>query len=333
MDAPLLEVGDLSIRFMTDQGMLTAVDRLSFSVAAGETLAIIGESGCGKTVTGLALMRLLDMPPARTEGCVRLEGRDLLALSEREMRAVRGNRIAMVFQDPMATLDPVMTVGDQLVEAIRAHDAIGARAARTRAAELLDLVRIPDPGHRLAEYPHRLSGGLRQRVVIAMALASKPVLLVADEPTTALDVTIQAQVLRLLADLQHEFGMGLLLITHDLGVVAECAHRVLVMYAGRKVEEQSVFTLFEHPQHPYTQGLIGAKPTLQADAARRRSLREIPGMVPALAALGSGCAFAPRCALADDGCTAQRPDLRRVGAATVACHKAGDPLRVVAGER
>jgi peptide/nickel transport system ATP-binding protein len=316
----LLDVRGLTVRFPSSAGEVTAVNDLSFQAHAGETLAIIGESGCGKSVTGLALLRLL-APAAQVSGQVWLDGQDLLQLDEPRMRSLRGNRIAMVFQDPMSALNPVMTVGEQLTEAIRAHTRLSRAAARTRAAELFDLVRIPEPTHRLDEYPHRFSGGMRQRVVIAMALAGQPSVLVADEPTTALDVTIQAQILKLLTDLQHTLGMALILITHDLGVVAETAHRVLVMYAGRKVEERLFHDLFADPLHPYTRGLIAARPVLKVTDTGRQRLPEIPGVVPALSAIPAGCAFAPRCPIAAVECRAVVPVLRDLDGGKIACHR------------
>lgn len=317
----LLDVENLSVRFRD----ATVVDRLSFSVEAGETLAIVGESGCGKSITALALMRLV-AAPGRVEGGVRLDGTELTGLSERQMRAVRGKRIGIVFQDPMSALNPVLTVGEQIAEAVRAHGGLSARAARERAKELLDLVHIPDPHRRLDDFPHRFSGGMRQRVAIAIAVAANPALLIADEPTTALDVTIQAQILSLLGDLQRELGMALVLITHDLGVVAETADRVLVMYAGRKVEEQAADDLFAHPLHPYTQRLMGAKPQLRlGELAAPERLQEIPGLVPLPGALPPGCAFAPRCARADASCSEAAPALRPHAGGLVACHKAEAP--------
>lgn len=314
----LLDVDDLTVRF----GATPVVDRLSFSIDAGQTLAVVGESGCGKSATALALMRLV-APPGRIEGSVRLNGLDLIGLSERRMRDLRGGRIGIVFQDPMTALNPVLTIGEQIVEAVRAHRNIGIRAAYTRARQLLDLVHIPDAARRLADYPHRFSGGMRQRVAIAIAIASNPGLLIADEPTTALDVTIQTQILNLLSDLQAELGMALLLITHDLGVVAETADRVLVMYAGRKVEEQDATSLFHNPLHPYTQRLLAAKPRLELGhvPVKPPRLQEIPGTVPSLNASSLGCAFAPRCAIAEAICSVEQPLLRRVGSATVACRK------------
>jgi peptide/nickel transport system ATP-binding protein len=300
-------------------GGVTAVNGLSFSVAKGETLAIVGESGCGKTVTALSLLGLLPSAASSVEGSIVLEGRELAGLSQRELRHIRGRRIAMVFQDPMSALNPVQTIGTQLVEAVCAHRRLSRSAARQHAEDLLALVRMPEPRLRLRDYPHRLSGGMRQRVVIALALASDPAVLVADEPTTALDVTIQAQILRLLSDIQREMSMAIVLITHDLGVVAETAHRVMVMYAGRKVEVQSVFTIFDQPRHPYTNGLIGATP--RSDHARdARRLEEIPGIVPSLASLPPGCAFAPRCAFAEADCRVAIPQLQDIDQAAVACH-------------
>ncbi|CAN5410355.1 ABC transporter ATP-binding protein [soil metagenome] len=326
----LIEVKDLSIRFPSSQGPLLAVDRLSFSVDCGETLAIVGESGCGKSVTALALMRLLTAS-TKVTGSIAFEGRELTTLPERQMRSLRGNRLAIIFQDPMAALNPVMTIGDQIVEAVRAHEPVSKQAARKRAEELLELVHIPEPHRRLDEYPHRFSGGMRQRAAIAMALAAKPSLLIADEPTTALDVTIQAQILSLLHRLQRDLGMGLILITHDLGVVAETADRVLVMYAGKQVERQDVYGLFDRPLHPYTQRLMGAKPHLQADSTGTpKRLQEIPGLVPSLAQIPVGCAFASRCDLADAHCRSVRPELEPLGPdGLVACHKA-DQIQKVA---
>ncbi|GAA4328102.1 ABC transporter ATP-binding protein [Pigmentiphaga soli] len=320
--APVLAVDRLGVSFAGAGRRIAVVEDLTFSVRRGETLAIVGESGCGKSVTALALTRLLPRT-ARIDGHVAFEGQDLAALPEKRMRAVRGNRLAIIFQDPMAALNPVMTIGAQLAEAIRAHEAVDAKAARARAEELLELVRIPQARHRLDEYPHRLSGGMRQRVVIAMALASNPSLLIADEPTTALDVTIQAQILALLKRLQEELGMALVLITHDLGVVAENADRVLVMYAGRQVEQQEVTGLFDRPLHPYTRRLMQARPHFTPGAAGERGrLQEIPGIVPAPGSGQGGCAFHARCDIATDVCRAARPLLLPFGAqASAACHQ------------
>ena len=308
----LLEVEDLGTWFYTRQGIVKAVDGVDFQVASGETLAIVGESGCGKSMTALSLMRLIPDPPGRiVSGAVRLAGRDLLKLSEDEMRGVRGNDISMIFQEPMTSLNPVMTIGKQISEALILHRDMDRKQALKRAIEMLDLVRIPEPKQRAKEYPHQLSGGMRQRAMIAMALACNPKVLIADEPTTALDVTIQAQILELIVELQREFGAAVILITHDLGVVAETARRVIVMYAGRKVEEAEVGELFARPMHPYTMGLLASIPRLdlmrgQTDRSQER-LQEIPGIVPPLFDLPEGCAFAPRCERADDLCRRERP--------------------------
>ena len=308
----LLEVSNLGTWFYTRQGIVKAVDGVDFSVASGETLAIVGESGCGKSMTALSLMRLIPDPPGRiVSGSVKLAGRDLLQLSEEEMRRVRGNDISMIFQEPMTSLNPVMTIGKQIAEALILHRGLSRAAALKRAVEMLDFVRIPEPGQRSKEYPHQLSGGMRQRAMIAMALACNPKVLIADEPTTALDVTIQAQILELIVELQREFGAAVILITHDLGVVAETAHRVIVMYAGRKVEEATVGELFARPLHPYTSGLLASIPRLdlmRGEAERNTGrLQEIPGIVPPLFDLPPGCAFAPRCPKADDKCRRDRP--------------------------
>ncbi|HTR86154.1 MAG TPA: ABC transporter ATP-binding protein [Reyranella sp.] len=308
----LLEVENLGTWFYTRQGIVRAVDEVAFGVASGETLAIVGESGCGKSMTALSLMRLIPDPPGRiVSGSVKLGGRDLLKLSEQEMRGVRGNEISMIFQEPMTSLNPVMTIGKQIAEALILHRNMGRKAALKRAVEMLDLVKIPEPGQRAKEYPHQLSGGMRQRAMIAMALACNPKVLIADEPTTALDVTIQAQILDLILELQKEFGAAVILITHDLGVVAETARRVIVMYAGRKVEEAEVGELFARPMHPYTVGLMNSIPRLDImrgdDKRHDQRLQEIPGIVPPLFALPTGCAFAPRCPKADDLCRRERP--------------------------
>src|SRR6202020_303938 len=279
----LLEVENLQTHFRTPEGINRAVDGVSFHVDEGETLAIVGESGCGKSVTAMSLMRLIPEPPGKIAGSVRFRGRDLLKLSDREMRAIRGNDISMIFQEPMTSLNPVLMVGRQIGETLRLHQGLDKEAAEKRAVELLTLVGIPEPARRVREYPHQLSGGMRQRVMIAISLACNPKLLIADEPTTALDVTIQAQILQLMLDLKRRVGAAIILITHDLGVVAEIAERVMVMYAGRKVEEAPVAELFRSPRHPYTQGLLGAVPRLGSSltgAARR--LAEIPGQVPSL---------------------------------------------------
>jgi peptide/nickel transport system ATP-binding protein len=306
----VLEVEDLQTYFYTRSGLVKAVDGVSFSLARGATLAIVGESGCGKSVTALSLMRLVADPPGRiVGGRVRLEGVDLLGLDEAAMRDIRGNQISMVFQEPMTSLNPVMTIGRQISEAVILHQRLSHKAALMRAIEMLQLVGIPEPKQRAREYPHQLSGGMRQRAMIAMALACNPRVLLADEPTSALDVTIQAQILELIAKLQRELGTAVILITHDLGVVAETAERVIVMYAGRKVEEAAVGELFARPLHPYTRGLMNSIPRLalmRREAGQQR-LQEIPGIVPALSNLPQACTFAPRCAFADDKCRGQFP--------------------------
>jgi peptide/nickel transport system ATP-binding protein len=321
--SPVLSVEGLSVKFAGRDGVVTAVSNLDFNIARGETLAVVGESGCGKSLTALALMGLISAP-GRIEGhAVRLEGRNILGLAGEEMRQLRGNRIAMIFQEPMTALNPVLTVGEQIVEAIREHEDISYVAARSRALALLDRVRIPDAGRRFNEYPHRLSGGMRQRVMIAIALACSPAVLVADEPTTALDVTIQAQILELIDELKRESDTAVLLITHDLGLVAEHADRVLVMYAGRKVEERVTADLFKAPLHPYTRGLIAARPRIGMRSRGR--LSEIPGIVPSLREMPAGCRFAPRCALAIDACRIAPPPLISVGeAGSVACLRIED---------
>ncbi|WP_454621037.1 ABC transporter ATP-binding protein [Bradyrhizobium cenepequi] len=325
-DGPILEIDQLKVSLFTRRGVLPAVDGLSLTVAAGETVAIVGESGCGKSLTALAVMQLLPYPPAKiVGGSVHFMGRELTSLSDREMRRVRGKDISMIFQDPMTSLNPVTTVGDQLIEAIQWHSDVSRAEAHARAVELLRQVRIPDAERRLNDFPHQMSGGMSQRVMIAMAIACGPKLLIADEPTTALDVTIQAQILALLKELQASSGMGLIIITHDLGVVAETADRVVVMYAGRKAEEAPVEALFERPLHRYTRGLLGATPS----ATRRRGTRlaEIGGSVPPLSELPIGCAFQNRCPDAFDRCRAQRPDLMPLlPGRTAACFAAEQEL-------
>jgi peptide/nickel transport system ATP-binding protein len=326
-EATVLDVKGLRTVFFTNSGLFRAVEDVSFTVRRGETLAIVGESGCGKSVTALSIMRLVPDPPGRiVGGSVVLEGTDLLALDESEMRKIRGNRISMIFQEPMTSLNPVMRIGDQITEAVRLHRTITRKDAWKQAVEMLRLVRIPVPERRALEYPHQLSGGMRQRAMIAMALACRPALLIADEPTTALDVTIQAQILALVLELQKELGMGLILITHDLGVVAQTARRVIVMYAGKKVEEADVETLFAQPRHPYTRGLMASIPTVPLPGARTDArLVEIPGMVPSLTNLPAGCAFAPRCALAIERCHREYPPLQNWGADHLAaCWRAGE---------
>jgi peptide/nickel transport system ATP-binding protein len=323
MAAPLLEVRDLRTHFFTQDGVTRAVDGVSLSVMPGETLGIVGESGCGKSVTALSILRLLPDKLARIVGGeVSFEGVDLLKLDEVAMREMRGNRIAMIFQEPMTSLNPVLTVGFQIAESIRIHEGASVATARERAASLLKLVKIPDAERRLDDYPHQFSGGMRQRVMIAMALACQPKLLIADEPTTALDVTIQAQILKLMVELKEKTGAAIVLITHDLGVVAETCERVAVMYAGRKVEEAPVEVLFDAPAHPYTRGLMASKPRLGTDTGGAR-LTELPGLVPSLREPIVGCAFAPRCSMAVDRCRQETPALRTVGARHItACHEA-----------
>ena len=303
-----LDVRGLSTTLFTRRGEMKAVEDLSLAVGAGETVALVGESGCGKSMSALSIMRLLPDPPARIVGGeVRLNGRDLVALPEESMLDIRGQEIGMIFQDPMSSLNPVATVEKQIAEVLMTHTDLGRGQSRARAHELLELVGMPDAGRRLDAYPHQLSGGMCQRVVIAMAIACSPSVLIADEPTTALDVTVQAQVLTLLKKLQADSGMAMIFITHDLGVVAETADRVVVMYAGRKVEEATVDDLFETPLHPYTAGLIGATPV--PGAVRAARLADIPGMVPPLNALPQGCAFAPRCPRVMARCRQERPEL------------------------
>ncbi|MBW8638692.1 ABC transporter ATP-binding protein [Hoeflea sp. WL0058] len=304
----LLEIEDLRVTLFTRRGDLKAINGLSLGVDRGETLGLVGESGCGKSMTSLAIMGLLPTPPAKiVGGSIKLEGRDLTKLSERKMQAVRGREVGIIFQDPMSSLNPVYTVGFQLAEVIRKHFRVSKAEARKRALSLLERVHIPDAERRLDSFPHELSGGMNQRVVIAMAIACEPKLLIADEPTTALDVTIQAQIVELLKEIQSESGMGMIFITHDLGVIAGVADRVTVMYAGKKVEEAGIDALFSDARHPYTRGLIGATP--KPDDERRHRLVEIPGVVPSLADLPEGCAFANRCPLVFDRCKTEYPPL------------------------
>jgi len=322
----VLDVQNLQTVFFTNSGLFKAVDDVSFSVRRGETLAIVGESGCGKSVTALSVMRLVPDPPGRiVGGQILLEGTDLLGLDEAAMRAVRGNRISMIFQEPMTSLNPVMRIGDQITEVVHLHQKVTNKEAWKQAVDMLRLVRIPEPERRAVEYPHQLSGGMRQRAMIAMALACRPALLIADEPTTALDVTIQAQILALIVDLQKKLGTGLVLITHDLGVVAQTAQRVIVMYAGKKVEEATVEALFENPRHPYTRGLMASMPAVISLGAKEEvRLTEIPGMVPSLTNLPPGCAFAPRCQFAIDRCRTEYPPLQDFGNHWAACWRAAE---------
>ena len=308
--APLLNVNELVTEFRSREGVFRAVDGVSFQLKKGETLGVVGESGCGKSVTSLSIMRLVPDPPGRISGgSIEFQGEDLLGKSPAAMRAIRGRDISMIFQEPMTSLNPVYTVGEQIVEAIRLHEPVSPGEARQRAVEMLRRVRIPSPEQRVDDYPHQMSGGMRQRAMIAMALACQPKLLIADEPTTALDVTIQAQILDLLRDLREETGTSIILITHDLGVVAEVAHRVVVMYAGSIVEEASVISLFRDPQHPYTLGLLGSIPKLDVDEGR---LTAIDGTVPNPYHMPQGCRFHPRCPFADEQCRHGQPPLELV---------------------
>ena len=320
----LLEVQNLQTHFRAPDGVARAVDGVSFYVEDGETLAIVGESGCGKSVTAHSVLRLIPQPPGKVAGSIRFRGMDLLALPDRQMRAIRGNEISMIFQEPMTSLNPVLTVGRQLAETLRLHQHLRRQAAERRAAEMLHLVGMAEPQRRLSEYPHQLSGGMRQRVMIAMAMACEPKLLIADEPTTALDVTIQAQILDLMRDLNRKIGAAIILITHDLGIVAEMADRVMVMYSGHKVEEATATRLFRSPRHPYTQGLLGAVPKLGSSLMHERTrLVEIPGVVPSLKQRIAGCAFAGRCPSATELCRRASPALEeKAPGHLAACHHA-----------
>jgi len=307
----LLEVDQLQVHLFTNRGLVRAVDGVSFSLEAGRSLGIVGESGCGKTMTALALMRLIPMPPAQiVGGSIRFDGEDVVAMDDARLRALRGNQIAMIYQDPMTTLNPVFTVGEQIAESVRLHRHDGRHAAFLRAVEMLQLVGIPDPDRVARAYPHQLSGGMRQRAVIAMALACDPKLLIADEPTTALDVTIQAQILELLRRLRDDLGTGIILITHDLGVIADLVDEVVVMYAGKLVEHAPVRHLFADPQHPYTQGLLRSVPSLDM---REHRLKTIDGTVPPAHAMPAGCRFNPRCSLVREVCREKEPPLVDIG--------------------
>ena len=309
----LLEIKGLKTHFKTDDGWVHAVDGVDLSVDAGETLCVVGESGCGKSVTAKTVLKLIDMPPGKiVAGQVLWQGRDLVPADNEQMRKIRAKEIAIIFQEPMTSLNPVYSVGEQIAESLRLHEKLSARAAMDRAVEMLALVRIPTPERRVRDYPHQFSGGMRQRVMIAIALACNPKLLIADEPTTALDVTIQAQILDLLAELKDRLGMAILLITHAMGVVAEVAQRVVVMYAGQVVEEATVEDLFAHPRHPYTQGLIRSIPRIDTAAIHKVRLEAIAGTVPRLIDPPPGCRFAPRCRHAMAACTAATPPLRSV---------------------
>jgi peptide/nickel transport system ATP-binding protein len=309
----LLEIRGLQTHFATDDGMVHAVDGVDLTVARGETLGIVGESGCGKTVTAMSVLKLIAMPPGRIAGGeIRWRGRDLVPLDAREMRRIRSKEIGIVFQEPMTSLNPVYTIGEQIGEVLRLHEGLGRRAALDKTIEMLRLVRIPNPERRVRDYPHQFSGGMRQRVMIAMALSCSPQLLIADEPTTALDVTIQAQILDLLAEMKSRLGMAIMLITHAMGVVAETAQRVVVMYAGKVVEEAPVGELFARPRHPYTQGLIRSIPRLDAEGGRADRLEAIAGVVPSLVDPAPGCRFAARCRFARQICSAATPPLREI---------------------
>jgi oligopeptide/dipeptide ABC transporter ATP-binding protein len=324
--APLLRVRNLRTYFPVNGTIARAVDGVSFDVQPGETLGVVGESGSGKSVTALSMLRLI-APPGRIEpdSVIEFDGRNVLSLDDTEMRAVRGAQIAMIFQEPMSALNPVLTVGEQIAEVVRAHTTVSRTEAWERAVDMLTLTGIPAPRERATQYPHQLSGGMRQRVMIAMALVMHPGLVIADEPTTALDVTIQAQVLALLRDLHAKFGMSLVLITHDLGVIAEMADRVLVMYGGEVVESASVVDLFDHAHHPYTEGLLRAMPRL---GAKEERLRTIPGVVPPPTAWPSGCRFRDRCSFAWERCEREHPPLYQIGTShTSRCHLAEEPER------
>jgi peptide/nickel transport system ATP-binding protein len=313
MGERLLEIKGLKTHFFTEEGVVRAVDGIDLHIDRGETLGVVGESGCGKTVTALSVMKLIPMPPGKiVEGQMLYEGRDLVALPPAQMRKVRGKEISMVFQEPMTSLNPVFTIGEQIAEAIRLHEGLGRRAAMDKTVDMLKLVHIPNPERRVREYPHQLSGGMRQRVMIAMALSCNPKLLIADEPTTALDVTIQAQILELLNELKAKLGMAVMLITHDMGVIAETAQRVMVMYAGKVVEEAPVKELFKEPLHPYTQGLLRSIPRIDTAATHKKRLEAIPGVVPSLLNLPKGCSFEPRCPHAKPVCKDQDPVLKEV---------------------
>jgi len=326
-DQPVLSVDSLHTHFYTRDGVVKAVDGVSLSLARGETLGVVGESGCGKSVTALSIMRLVPPHAGRiVSGGVKFDGVDLLALDAEAMRAIRGNRISMIFQEPMTSLNPVLTVGRQIAETVALHQHLPSRAALDRAIEMLTLVRIPDPRRRAKEYPHQLSGGMRQRVMIAIAMACNPTILIADEPTTALDVTIQAQILELMLEMKERTGAAVMLITHDLGVIAETAQRVVVMYAGRKVEEAPVKALFARPRHPYTRGLMTSIPRLNKnvdETSRAMRLTEIPGVVPSLIDMADGCTFAARCAYASEQCrVAFPPEVEAAPGHVVACWNA-----------
>jgi len=324
--APLLEIKGLKTHFSTDDGMLQAVDGVDIALNKGETLCVVGESGCGKTVTAMSILKLIPMPPGRiVEGQILFEGRDLVPLTSHELDDIRAKQIGFIFQEPMTSLNPVLSIGEQIAESLRRHEGLSKKDALARTIEMLKLVQIPNAEGRVNDYPHQFSGGMRQRVMIAMALACKPKLVIADEPTTALDVTIQAQILDLLQDMKERFGMAVMLITHAMGVVAETAQRVVVMYAGKVVEEAGVDDLFADPRHPYTQGLIRSIPRIDLASAHKTRLEAIGGTVPILINPPVGCRFAPRCRFAMGVCTEKEPLLREIAPGhRMACHL-GDP--------
>jgi peptide/nickel transport system ATP-binding protein len=325
--APLLEIKGLKTHFATDNGILRAVDGVDITINKGETLCVVGESGCGKTVTAMSILKLIAMPPGRiVSGQIIFEGRDLVPLSSRQLDDIRAKDIGFIFQEPMTSLNPVLTVGEQIAESLRRHEGLSRKDALARTVEMLNLVQMPDAERRVHDYPHQFSGGMRQRVMIAMALACKPKLVIADEPTTALDVTIQAQILDLLQDMKERFGMAVMLITHAMGVVAETAQRVVVMYAGKVVEEANVDSLFESPRHPYTQGLIRSIPRIDLDSVHKTRLEAIGGSVPILINPAPGCRFAPRCRHAFSLCTEKEPALREIAPDhRMACHLGETP--------
>lgn len=331
---PLLSLQNLKVEFDTQDGRVRVIDHVSFDLAPGEVLGVVGESGCGKSMTALAILGLVPKPTGHiTGGAIRYQGEDLVTASDSRLRQVRGNEISMIFQEPMTSLNPVYTVGEQIAETLRLHQGLSRTAAEQRAIEMLKAVRIPEAERRASEYPHQFSGGMRQRVMIAIAIACRPKILIADEPTTALDVTVQAQIFDLLLDLRDASGTATILITHDMGAIGEMADRVIVMYAGRKVEEGPVETVLARPGHPYTRGLLACRPHLQIGAVGPRTpLPEISGVVPPLHTLGTGCAFAERCPLADDHCRASRPMERAVGPRhTAACWKADQTAHLPMG--
>lgn len=325
MSEKLVEIRNLKTHFFTEDGISPAVDGVNLYVQRGETLAVVGESGCGKSVTSLSVMRLVPDPPGKiVDGEILFEGRDLLKITESEMRKIRGNDISMIFQEPMTSLNPIYTIGDQIVETITQHQGLSRKESLDKVVEMLRLVGIPLPDRRVNEYPHQLSGGMRQRVMIAMALSCNPKLLIADEPTTALDVTIQAQILELMRKLKKDLGMAIMLITHDLGVVAEMAKRVVVMYAGKVIEEGDVFSIFRHPLHPYTEGLLASVPRMDST---RESLHVIEGVVPNPLKLPVGCRFSPRCPYVIDRCRERQPELEQVAPGRyVACFLGAERL-------